>query len=96
MEFVSLSLARIPLRRAKPLATLAETCGFTTISVGEAAHDSFAAATAMATATSPASGPAWERLRQSLRLDPEAEMEQITRILHAPWNTGRTMERRDS
>ncbi len=52
MEFgISLSLARIPLPRAMPLASLAERCGFTTVSVGEAAHDSFAAATAMATST---------------------------------------------
>lgn len=48
---ISLSLARIPLPRAMPLASLAERNGFTTVSVGEAAHDSFAAATAMATAT---------------------------------------------
>ncbi len=52
MEFgISLSLARIPLPQAMPLASLAERCGFTTVSVGEAAHDSFAAATAMATST---------------------------------------------
>lgn len=52
MEFgISLSLARIPLPRAMPLASLAERCGFPTVSVGEAAHDSFAAATAMATST---------------------------------------------
>ena len=49
---ISLSLAHIPLIRAMPLAALAERNGFTTVSVGEAAHDSFAAATAMAIATS--------------------------------------------
>ena len=52
MEFgISLSLARIPLPRAMPLSSLAERCGLRTVSVGEAAHDSFAAATAMATST---------------------------------------------
>lgn len=52
MEFgISLSLARIPLTRAMPLSSLAERWGFPTVSVGEAAHDSFAAATAMATST---------------------------------------------
>lgn len=49
---ISLSLAHIPLTRAMPLAALAEHNGFTSVSVGEAAHDSFAAATAMAIATS--------------------------------------------
>jgi 5,10-methylenetetrahydromethanopterin reductase len=48
---ISLSLARLPLRQAMVLATRAENAGFSTVSVGEAAHDSFAAATAMATAT---------------------------------------------
>ena len=52
MEFgISLSLARIPLTRAMPLSSLAERNGFGTVSVGEAAHDSFAAATAMAIST---------------------------------------------
>lgn len=49
---ISLSLAHIPLNRAMPLAALAEDNGFTSVSVGEAAHDSFAAATAVAIATS--------------------------------------------
>ncbi len=51
---ISLSLARIPLPRVIPLAALAEQSGFSTVSVGEAAHDSFAAATAMAMSTSTA------------------------------------------
>jgi 5,10-methylenetetrahydromethanopterin reductase len=49
---ISLSLARIPIPRSMKLAALAETNGLSTVSVGEAAHDSFAAATAMAAATS--------------------------------------------
>ena len=48
---ISLSLARIPIARSMELARLAESCGFGTVSVGEAAHDSFATAAAMATST---------------------------------------------
>ncbi len=49
---ISLSLARLPIPRTMGLAALAEAHGLSTVSVGEAAHDSFAAATAMAATTS--------------------------------------------
>ena len=49
---ISLSLARIPMARSMELARLAESSGFGTVSVGEAAHDSLAAASAMAVSTS--------------------------------------------
>lgn len=48
---VSLSLAGLPLRQAMSFATAAETAGMAAVSVGELTHDTFAAATAMGTAT---------------------------------------------
>ncbi len=53
MEYgISLSLASISMARSMEFARLAESQGFATVSVGEAAHDSFAAASAMAVSTS--------------------------------------------
>lgn len=48
---VSLSFAGLPIREAMVLAGQAERAGFSVINLGEMAHDSFAAATAIATVT---------------------------------------------